>query len=104
MIVISQALGPLICSTLLFLWWLCISRARWFERLAGLIGIVVVMFLVNTMLHKSMVDSNRGQGWDRFWMCAGNRALLDRQQEHRLGHDPWSAQLVLRDLFPAHQQ
>jgi len=51
---ITQALGPLICAGLLILWWLCFSRARWFERVAGLVGIAAVMFLANAMLHQSM--------------------------------------------------
>ena len=49
------AFGPLLMSLLIVLWWLIASRARWFERLLGLVGIVgtcsaSAMFLDKTML------------------------------------------------------
>lgn len=50
-----QAMGPLICATLVLLWWLTLSRARWFERLAGLLGVVGTCALIGLLVHPSMV-------------------------------------------------
>lgn len=37
---ITTVIGPALCGILVILWWLALSRARWQERLFGLIGIV----------------------------------------------------------------
>ncbi len=49
------AFGPLLMSLLIVLWWLIASRARWFERLLGLVGIVGTCFISITFLDKTMI-------------------------------------------------
>ncbi len=34
-----SAFGPLLCSIIIVLWWITFSRARWFERILGFLGI-----------------------------------------------------------------
>jgi outer membrane protein assembly factor BamB len=41
-IVLLLTLGPMVCAALLIVWWLFASRARWTDRLLGLVGIVVL--------------------------------------------------------------
>jgi len=49
------AFGPLLMSLLIMLWWLIASRARWFERVLGLIGIVGACYISIVFLDKTMV-------------------------------------------------
>ncbi len=48
-------LGPALLSMLIVLWWVTFSRARWFERVIGLFGIlvslVITAFTVDPSLH-----------------------------------------------------
>ena len=53
-VMMAQAMGPAVCGGLILIWWLCISRAMWFERIVGTIGIVIVVFLVDTFVSASM--------------------------------------------------
>ncbi|MDX1925349.1 MAG: PQQ-binding-like beta-propeller repeat protein [Pirellulaceae bacterium] len=45
---------PLLLSVLVLLWWLVASRARWFERLGGLLGLILVMIATFLLLDNSM--------------------------------------------------
>ena len=49
------AFGPLLISLLIVLWWLIASRARWFERLLGLVGIVGTCYASALLLDKTML-------------------------------------------------
>ena len=50
------AMGPLLMSFLMVLWWLAASRARWFERVFGLAGIGLSLFAMILLLDPSMKD------------------------------------------------
>jgi len=50
----ASAFGPLLISLLIMLWWLSISRARWFERLIGTIGLIGILMLEQAICHPSM--------------------------------------------------
>ncbi len=47
-------MGPIICSALLLIWWLTASRARAWERIIGLLGLVAVAGAVYPTLDASM--------------------------------------------------
>ncbi len=49
------AFGPLLMSLLMVLWWLIASRARWFERLLGFVGIGLTAWVSIVSLDKTMV-------------------------------------------------
>ncbi|MDA7878602.1 PQQ-like beta-propeller repeat protein [bacterium] len=51
----SAAFGPLLGALLVLLWWLIASRARWQERLLGLIGLAVTFALAAVLLDSSML-------------------------------------------------
>jgi outer membrane protein assembly factor BamB len=51
----SAAFGPLLGALLVLLWWLSASRARWQERLLGLIGLAVTFALAAVLLDSSML-------------------------------------------------
>ena len=51
----SAAFGPLLGALLLLGWWLFASRARWQERLIGLIGLAVTCGLAAVLLHPTML-------------------------------------------------
>ena len=40
MIWMASAFGPFLVGLLVVLWWLLMSRARWFERIIGLVGLI----------------------------------------------------------------
>ena len=48
------AIGPLLGSVLIIVWWLVASRARWQERAFGFLGIVVSLVVVLTRVHPSI--------------------------------------------------
>ncbi len=50
----AGVMGPLLMCVLMVLWWLIASRARWFERVFGLIGIGLTAGLSVMMLDKTM--------------------------------------------------
>lgn len=50
----ASAFGPLLIGLLIMLWWLCISRARWFERLIGIVGLIAILTLEQFICHPSM--------------------------------------------------
>lgn len=50
----ASAFGPLLIGLLIMLWWLCFSRARWFERLIGSIGLIGILLLEQVICHPSM--------------------------------------------------
>ena len=54
-VLMAQAMGPAICGILILIWWLCFSRAKWFERIAGLIGVAVSMYMVSLTVDSSML-------------------------------------------------
>ncbi len=54
-ILMTQAMGPLACAALMLIWWLTFSRAKWSERLVGLIGVVIAVVLAGLIVHRSMI-------------------------------------------------
>ena len=54
MIWMASAFGPFLIGLLVMGWWLCLSRARWIERLVGLLGFIVALVLVSFICHPSM--------------------------------------------------
>ncbi len=48
-------LGPLLMSLLIVMWWLIASRARWFERILGLVGISLAGGISVALLDKTMI-------------------------------------------------
>ena len=50
----ARALGPLLCSALILLWWLFASRATWKERIAGVLGLVVAFAATALLSDESM--------------------------------------------------
>src|SRR4051794_19917232 len=43
---VVSAFGPLLVSLAILLWFCLVSRARWWERLLGLISIVIILAVV----------------------------------------------------------
>ncbi|MCA9129272.1 MAG: PQQ-binding-like beta-propeller repeat protein [Planctomycetales bacterium] len=54
MIWMISAFGPLLVGIILLLWWLLLSRARWTERVIGLLGLVAIFVVVVLLVHPSM--------------------------------------------------
>lgn len=54
MIWMASAFGPFLIGLLVVVWWLAASRARWFERLLGLAGIVGAVGIEQAVCHPSM--------------------------------------------------
>ena len=54
MIWMASAFGPALVGLLVVAWWLLASRARWFERLLGTVGLIAVVALVQSLAHASM--------------------------------------------------
>ena len=50
-----RMLGPAVGGILILLWWLTLSRARWTERVLGLVGTVVAVGLTIALADRSMV-------------------------------------------------
>ena len=50
----ASAFGPFLISLVLFGWWLFASRARWTERVVGLLGIIGILALVSAFSDPSM--------------------------------------------------
>jgi outer membrane protein assembly factor BamB len=50
----ASAFGPFLVGLLVMLWWLLVSRARWFERGLGVMGIVVAIVIEQWLCHHSM--------------------------------------------------
>ena len=48
------AFGPLLCGLLMMIWWLAASRARWWERVMGVLGIVIAAVATIALDHPSM--------------------------------------------------
>lgn len=51
-----SVMGPVLSCLLALLWWVAISRARWTERIFGLLGIVAIYVGVAFVSDRSMVD------------------------------------------------
>ena len=51
---IITVLGPALCGILVIVWWLTFSRARWQERLFGLVGVVGAVVVTFLLLDKTM--------------------------------------------------
>ncbi len=47
-------LGPTAGGILLMIWWICLSRARWQERVVGVVGILLALAAVLALVHNSM--------------------------------------------------
>src|SRR5437868_1379781 len=50
-----SAFGPLLVSLAILLWFCLVSRARWWERLLGMISIVVILVGVVGLSHSSLL-------------------------------------------------
>ncbi|MFN9718934.1 MAG: PQQ-binding-like beta-propeller repeat protein [Planctomycetota bacterium] len=48
------AFGPLLIGLIVMLWWVAFSRARWFERILGVLGVVGFLVLEGILCHDSM--------------------------------------------------
>jgi len=53
-------LGALICVLAIFVWWLLLSRAPWFERLGAIILMSIALFATSRLVHESMVRDAGG--------------------------------------------
>ncbi len=49
-----SAFVPLLLSLLLLVWWLCFSRARYYERLLGLGALIAILVVQQVLAHDSM--------------------------------------------------
>lgn len=54
MIWMASAFGPFLIGLLVMVWWLAASRARWFERLLGVAGLVGAIVVEQLICHPSM--------------------------------------------------
>lgn len=54
MIWMASAFGPFLIGLLILLWWMFASRARWFERILGMLGIIVALGIEQAVCHESM--------------------------------------------------
>ena len=54
MIWMASSFGPFLIGLLVVVWWLAASRARWFERLLGLAGLVGAVGIEQAICHPSM--------------------------------------------------
>ncbi|MBN1199115.1 MAG: PQQ-like beta-propeller repeat protein [Bacteroidales bacterium] len=52
--------GSLLCGVAIVIWWAFLSRARWFDRLGGLILAALSLYAVSFLLDKSITTSNMG--------------------------------------------
>lgn len=50
----ASVFGPLLCSLLLLIWWLAVSRATWRERVLGLLGLAGGAAITITFAHSTM--------------------------------------------------
>ncbi|MFO0821088.1 MAG: PQQ-binding-like beta-propeller repeat protein [Pirellulales bacterium] len=46
--------GPLLCGLFIMIWWIAGSRARWTERLAGLLGMITLTVVTVVLIHPTM--------------------------------------------------
>ncbi|MFK7737464.1 MAG: PQQ-binding-like beta-propeller repeat protein [Pirellulaceae bacterium] len=51
------AFGPMLLGLGIILWWLALSRARWSERLIGVIGLIGCIVAAALLLHPSMLGA-----------------------------------------------
>jgi len=51
---VIAAFGPLLIALVVMLWWVAFSRARWFERILGVFGVVGFLVLEGILCHESM--------------------------------------------------
>jgi len=54
MIWMTASFGPFLVGVLVMLWWLAASRARWFERILGVLGIGAAVGIEQMVCHPSM--------------------------------------------------
>ena len=54
MIWMTSSFGPFLIGLLVVLWWLLASRARWFERVLGVLGLVAAVGIEQMICHPSM--------------------------------------------------
>jgi hypothetical protein len=48
--------GPLVCGLLMGVWWVAASRAKWFERLWGVLGVIAVIAVASAVAHPTLRD------------------------------------------------
>jgi len=54
MIWMASSFGPFLIGLLVVLWWVLASRARWFERVIGVVGLVAAVVIEQAVCHPSM--------------------------------------------------
>lgn len=54
MIWMVPAFGPMVGGLIIVIWWLTVSRARWTERLAGLLGIFLIIVATAILVDSTM--------------------------------------------------
>ena len=54
-LLMTAAMGPVLCGILIMLWWLLLSRATWKERCVGLLGAGVALVVTALLMDKSML-------------------------------------------------
>lgn len=54
MIWMASAFGPLLVGLLIMIWWLFLSRARWTERIVGILGLGAAVAIEQLVCHESM--------------------------------------------------
>ena len=54
MIWMTSSFGPFLIGLLVVLWWVIASRARWFERVIGVVGLVGAVAIEQALCHPSM--------------------------------------------------
>ncbi len=53
-------LGGVVGGALIVLWWLLLSRARWFERLGAIALMIIALFLTKRIVHESIAGGAMG--------------------------------------------
>jgi outer membrane protein assembly factor BamB len=53
-------LGGVVGALAILVWWLLFSRARWFERVGGIVLMVAAVFATRAVAHASMVGAGQG--------------------------------------------
>jgi outer membrane protein assembly factor BamB len=56
-----SAFGALACALVIVVWWLLFSRARWFERIAAIVLIIVALYVTTPFLHVSIRTAMNGR-------------------------------------------
>jgi len=52
--------GGVVGALAILVWWLLFSRARWIERVGGIIVMIVAVLATRTVVHESMAGAGQG--------------------------------------------